>query len=217
MRCQTVREAVSARLDGEDPVVDDHLVDRHLVGCAACRAFSLSADTLRGRLSVRLAEPVPDQTDAILRSAELGGHLPAGPGAVSDRDGVAGASWTRWALLGVVLVQVAVVGPSLIGSSPGHDTRELGAWYLAMCTALLWVVVRPHRALGLLPFAGALAVGMAVMAVVDVAGGRADLLSESQHLTDLLALGLLWRISRAPGDDAPLLAGLTHLRSHAGI
>jgi len=41
-----------------------------------------------------------------------------------------------------------------------------------------------------------------------VVSGRTPPLQESQHLLELLGLGLLWVISRRPADDTPLLDGL---------
>ncbi|QXC62887.1 zf-HC2 domain-containing protein [Aquihabitans sp. G128] len=212
MRCQSCREALSARLDGEDPGVADAVLDRHLASCAACRAFADGSALVRRRLAVRPAEAVPDLTAPILAAAYADRRQAAAAAARS----AASAHWTRWALLGVALTQLALsLPPMLFGhdaNAPIHLARELGAWDLALAAALLLVVFRPARALGLVPFAGALALAMLVGAVIDVASGRTAPWAESTHLLELVGLALLWVISRRPADDAPLLDGLRRSR-----
>jgi predicted anti-sigma-YlaC factor YlaD len=203
MRCQPCREALSAELDGEPSPVPAAVVERHLAGCASCRAFAGAGASLRRRTAVRPADPVPDLTGPILAAAR--GRTTASAVRPADH-------WTRWALLGVALTQLAVaLPPMLLGhdaGAPVHLARELGAWDLALAAALLLVVLRPARALGLVPFAGALAVAMVLGAGIDVASGRAALGSEAQHLLDLVGLVLLWLLARHPVDGAPLLGGL---------
>jgi predicted anti-sigma-YlaC factor YlaD len=46
MRCGTIREALSARLDGENPGLPDDDIDAHLGGCESCRAWALAAGAL---------------------------------------------------------------------------------------------------------------------------------------------------------------------------
>lgn len=221
MRCQPCRDALSARLDGEEPGVPDHLVDQHLDGCAECRAFASGSQLLRRRLAVRPADPVPDLSGRILAADEARRPAPSLVARWTARlaggpvDG-SGHHWTRWALLAVALTQLAIaVPPMLLGRDADasvHVARELGAWDLALAAALLLVVLRPSRAVGLLPFAAALALAMVGGAVVDIASGRAALVGESQHLLELAGLGLLWITAHRPPDDAPLLDGLRRPR-----
>lgn len=224
MRCQPCREALSARLDGEDPGVADELVDRHLASCGECRAYRDASRLVRRGFAVRPADPVPDLTGPILaatrpsrpasvparwvaRVARVGGGSPSPSG---------GGHWSRWALLAVALTQMAVaVPPILLGDDAGvpvHVARELGAWDLALAAALVLVVLRPTRAVGLLPFAAVLALAMVGAAAVDVVTGRAALLAESQHLLELAGLGLLWVTARGLSDDRPLLDGFGRTR-----
>jgi predicted anti-sigma-YlaC factor YlaD len=221
MQCRTCREAISARLDGEDPAVPAERVTRHLDGCASCRSFEAGTQVLRRRTVVRGAEAVPDLTEAVLARADQFG-LPArvapvpaatvAPAAARSTAVAPGAHWSRWALLTLALVQVALSVPSILfghdATAPVHIARELGSWYLALSAALVVVAIRPARAAGLLPFAAALAVVMLASAVADVLAGRTAAGSESQHLLEVAAVGLLWIISRRPAEDEPLLGGL---------
>lgn len=212
MRCQPCREALSARLDGEDPGIPDEVVARHLAGCAGCRRFEATSALVRRRLAVRRAEQVPDLTEPILARAYAGRR----EARVASARAAGSAHWTRWALLAVALTQLVLsVPPMMLGhdaNAPVHLARELGAWDLALAAALLLVVFRPARAVGLVPFAGALAFAMFAGALADVVSGRAAPLAESQHLLELLGLGLLWLISRRPADDTPLLVGWRRAR-----
>ncbi len=215
MRCEPCREALSARLDGEDPGVAPDLVERHLATCTACTAFAEGSGLLRRRLAVRPADAVPDLTGPILDAAPT--FAPPSPVVTPVAARTAATShWTRWALLGVALTQLAIsVPPMILGHDAGapiHVARELGSWYLALSAALLLVVLRPSRAQGLVPFAAALAVAMFGTAVVDVVSGGASAGAESQHLLDLAGLGLLWAIARRPVDETPLLGGLIRPR-----
>ncbi len=62
MDCTACREAISARLDDETMAADAGLVEGHLAGCAACRAYLEAARGLQRRLRSRPAEPAPDLT-----------------------------------------------------------------------------------------------------------------------------------------------------------
>ncbi len=221
MRCQPCREALSARLDGEAPGVADHLVDDHLASCAGCRDFARRSAAVRRRTVVRPAEVVPDLTGPILAVASATSR-PANSRPTTSRPAAArtGAEpvphWSRWALLAVALTQVVLATLTLLHGrdpdAPLHLARELGAWDLAFAAALLWVVVRPARAGGLVPFAAALALAMVGTAVFDVAAGRADVATESQHLLELVGLALLVVIARRPNEASPLLDGFRRPR-----
>lgn len=207
MRCNTCREAVSARVDGEDPGPAAALVEDHLGWCLDCRAYASQVSELRRRTVVRPAEFVPDLTGPILARAQRAGLLPGAP--------TPNGHWSRWALLAVGLVQLAVAIPAMAGVDGGlpvHTARELGAWYLALAGALLVVVFRPRLAAGLVPFAIGLAAAMVIGAALDVGAGRATIGGEAQHLIDLAGLALLVVIARRPYDDGPLFDGLRRVR-----
>lgn len=214
MRCQPCREALSARLDGEAPGIADELVDAHLRSCAPCRSFATGAATLNRRTAVRPVEAVPDLTGAILAAAEPPepAIAPASVPVAARTASASGAHWSRWALLAVALTQLLLALPTLVlgrdGEGAAHLARELGAWDVALAVALLWVVVRPERAAGLVPFVAMVGLAMVATATLDVVAGRAAALAESRHLLELVGLGLLVIVARNPTDREPLLDGL---------
>ncbi len=183
MDCTACREAISARLDDETMGVDANLVERHLAGCAACRAYLEAASGLQYRLRSRPAEPAPDLTAPIL--ARIG------------------------VLVGVVALLLAL--PALVlGDDAGasvHVARELGSFHLALAVGFLVVAWRPGRAAGLLPVVAVLAACLTVTAVLDVAAGRTPAVTETHHLLDLLGLGLVWLLADPTRRSRPAVSG----------
>src|SRR4029077_8311038 len=66
MTCMQIHQAISARLDGEDPGLDEPTVYAHLAGCPDCRAFSHDAETLHRSVRLASAPEIPDLTPGIL-------------------------------------------------------------------------------------------------------------------------------------------------------
>ena len=115
MDCTHIREALSARLDGEDPGVDGHRVNAHVSACAACAAWTADLSALHRMMRVRAAEEVPDLTAAILAntpsSAVERGSGRAHPGTA-----------TGWILLVVALAGVALLW--LVARAPRPATEH---------------------------------------------------------------------------------------------
>jgi len=191
MRCDTIREAISARLDGEAAGLEDDTIDAHLAGCAACVAWSDELSALHRMVRVREAEPVPDLTGEILGSQPT-------PVRRAWRSEV--ISPARWALFVVALTQLVLAAPALLlGEDSGatvHVARELGTFDLALAVGLLVAAWQPARAWGLLPVVAALALVMASTAVIDVVRGTASGYGEAHHVLDLAGLALLWLVAR---------------------
>lgn len=196
MPCDTFREALSARLDGEAPGLDDADVGHHLRTCRACTAWADELATLHRMVRVREAERVPDLTVAIL------GNAPAPTPARAPRPSPLAdpVSPARWALFVVALTQLVLAGPALLlGEDSGaavHVARELGSFDVALAIGLLVAAWQPARAWGLLPVVAALAFVMGGTAVLDVARGTASSLGEVHHVLDLAGVALLWWVAR---------------------
>ena len=207
--CETVREVISARLDGEDGGLPGTQVDAHLAGCAACRAY---------------ADQVTDAT----RRARL---WPAGPGAPADVTarvavavatptnafGLPGGPWPLERLLLLVLgvAQLVLSVPPLLGSDLAaglHVSREIGVTDVAFAVGLLAAAWQPWRAAGMLPVVLALGFGLAAVALVDVLAGRVSAVGEAPHLlapvSALLLVRLRRRLPRPPGGLQAAAPGL---------
>lgn len=210
--CEQVEAALSARLDGEDPGLDDDVVAVHLAGCAGCRAFEQ-----------RLGRPVLDTSApptglAPVRplravSAADTADPPAGPDpspdlaarvtAVAAAEDRAGVWWVLRGLLAVVAVgYLATAVPELLFASDPHHAhlaRHLGAFEAAYGVGLLFVAVRPAKARAMVPFTLTLAAVMFVVMVVDLVNGQAFLLNELSHVLEVAGLVLVWLLATRRG------------------
>ena len=186
MNCDPIREAVSARLDGEDPGLPDDVIDGHLSTCPGCAAWAGAAALLRTRMRVSAAPTIPDQTAAILARA-----------GVEDRS-AAVRPW-QGALASVGVLQLILVIPALALGANGasaHALHELQSWDVALAVGFLFAAVRPARAWGMLPFVGALVACLAATSLLDVVEGRAAALTETTHVLEVMGLGFLWALAR---------------------
>lgn len=194
MTCEIYREAISAEMDGEDPGLDQRLVDAHLRRCASCRAFAVDAADLKSALRFTRVD-APDLAAPIVARA------------LDDWD-------RRWLTLpvrlGLVFVgagQLALAVPGLLyGSDDGapiHIAHEIGSWDLALAVGFLFAAWRPLRAVGLLPLVAVLSFCLGLTAVVDLLHGRAVAVLETSHLLELVGTLLLWLLVHPLARRAP--------------
>ncbi|MEM9712707.1 MAG: zf-HC2 domain-containing protein [Actinomycetota bacterium] len=207
IRCDRARILASADVDGELPADDRIGLDAHLATCPSCRTWVERAHRLRRSTLVRPVVAEVDLTDAVLARA----NVPV----------TGSIGWLRalLAYLGLALLVLNV--PLLVtGHAAGateHVGRHLGASGVALAVGFLYVVVRPERAIGLVPLVAALAAGLSISAVADVADGGAGLAAEATHLLELTGLVCVWVISggqrRLVARVRGARAGLPGLRS----
>jgi predicted anti-sigma-YlaC factor YlaD len=191
MTCMQIRHAISARLDGEDPGLDEAAVYGHLATCAGCRAFAHDAEALHRAVRLAPAPPIPDLTPAILA-------------AIGQEDRASGGAETqhalRWILFAIAVTQIAVAIPALLfGSNAGlpvHAARHIGSFDVALGVGFLFAAWRPSRIPGLLPVAVALVVCLVGSSLLDVASGKTAALGEAQHVLDFVGLAVVWLLSR---------------------
>lgn len=69
MKCDVCLEAMSAELDGELGDAEGHEMRAHVAGCTSCAGTVVALGLQHRLLRVRMAEAVPDLTEAILASA----------------------------------------------------------------------------------------------------------------------------------------------------
>ncbi|TWP48512.1 hypothetical protein FKR81_28425 [Lentzea tibetensis] len=198
--CDTCREALSARLDGEPESAPADQVEGHLAECADCRAWQDQAAALTRTLRLRPATPVPDLTAAILDAAPV--IEPPRP-----------RGWLPRMLLGGVAVAQLTIGLAQIlgtgesahsGHSTGVDSSHLfnesTAWNLALGLGLLWTALRPAAASGLLPVVGAFVAVLIPFSASDLLGGAATVSRVTTHALLILGLALLVIVHRGNRD-----------------
>jgi predicted anti-sigma-YlaC factor YlaD len=197
MQCSAVREAVSARLDGESPGVGVSGVDRHLASCSACAAWSADAEVVTRRARLAAAPPVPDLTARVLTAlpSELPGVRAAARARLTD-------SALRLALVAVAVAQAGLAWPAIVSgtaamSAPVHMAHETGAWNAALAVAFLAVAAAPRWAPGSLPFLGAFTALLLWATVGDLLAGHVHADRAVSHLLLLAGVALVsvvaWR------------------------
>ncbi|EWM19070.1 LigA protein [Kutzneria sp. 744] len=189
MDCMTCREALSARMDGEQEPVPAASTDLHLEECAACQAWSAEASRLTRTLRVRPVGAVPDLAARILEDA---------PASIPR------VHWSRIALGLVALVQIALGVAEVFGADQvmpgmvmgGHLFNESTAWNLALGVGLLWAAMRPRAVVGMLPVLTGFLVALAAFSAHDLIDGQVGLSRVVSHGLLVVGLALLWVIRR---------------------
>jgi len=188
MECHSAREAISARIDGEDPGLPGSALGAHLANCADCREWQQRAHELTRR--ARLGGPFleRDLTAQVLAAAP--------PVRAGRRRFARGTGMTqRGGLVAVALAQLAITVPLLIlGHDHGagaHAAHELGSFDLALAIAFAIGAIRPALSAGLAWPCGVAAAGLVVTAVVDLIDGQTIGADEAQHLIAVAGVALL--------------------------
>ena len=203
VRCDAVREAVSATLDGEDPGVDRALLDSHLRGCPGCRRWREGAHSLTRRTRLWEAWPrrpaPPHLCERIAR--EEAARVRLSPRLI------------RAGLVVVATGQVILAVPSLLFGSdhnaPIHVAHEMGAFDMALAVGLYLAAWQPRLAAGMRGLVGCVALLLALTAVVDLVSGQTTVGDELPHLLAVAGWLLLREASRAEDPFAPLDARLS--------
>jgi predicted anti-sigma-YlaC factor YlaD len=200
MDCSSFRDAISARLDGEDAGLPDEAVDAHLAHCADCRGWAAAAGALD--LVVARAPRSDVRLDPALLAALVGPPEGARRGLFTTRE------WRI--MLGVIAAAlVVVVWPGAFlneGHASVHIAHQLTAWDIGLAAGFLVAALFPARAWGMLPLACVLVACMIGASVLDALSGHTLLGTELVHALELAGLGCLLvvarRSHRLPGEVA---------------
>lgn len=199
MDCDTAREALSARIDGEREPIPAARVDEHLAGCEPCRQWQLAA---------------VEQTQLLRRMAGRSQLAPVRQSADRGRDHPS-ISWRRWALGAVGVVQLGLAIAQGLGAdlgvphaaTAGHVLHESTAWSAALGVVMVVAAIRPVMAAGLTGVLASFAAFLVLYEITDTHAGRVTIERPLTHLPlvagALLAL-LVWRRDRqdeGPGPD----------------
>jgi predicted anti-sigma-YlaC factor YlaD len=194
MECESARLAISEAIDEGHPVSSS--VDEHIEDCAGCRRWQEAAHQLR-RATLR---PVMDTKHSAVDVSRVPQRF------VMNR-------WVRFALAwaAVLLIAWNIVAMFAAGTGSAiHLERHQAAFDVALGIAFLFVVWRPDRAYGMVPFAATFTIALSISAIIDLINGASTPLRESAHLVELSGLGLLWVLGLAVGP------GGRRNRHHAG-
>ncbi|MCK9921357.1 zf-HC2 domain-containing protein [Frankia sp. AgPm24] len=207
MGCEIWREALSARIDGEEPGPAAALIDAHLDQCADCAAWQREAAALARAFDAR-----PDATFAPVDLTHLAGRVePRVPPLVLG---------LRWCLVALGLAQLVLAALEILGvqaltgmsmarhagmaddAHAEHLSHESAAWNLAVGVGFLAASVRRNVAAGLVPPLGAFVVVLGLLCVDDLAHGEVSagrLFSHTFLVAGYLIILALTRLGTDPG------------------
>lgn len=205
MTCEKWREALSARLDGEDNPAQRDRVDTHLAACAACRTWYQQAELVTRRVRLTVVEPVPDLTRDVL-TAVSAQPAPRRTRAVTVLRGALAVLGTAQVLLAAAQVATLASAPhsghgAMGAASMDHLWHESASWNAAVGAGLLWVAARRQRTAGVLPILSAFVAVLALLSAADVAAGRVQWPRLASHAVVVLAVAvaaLINRVDRQP-------------------
>jgi anti-sigma factor RsiW len=124
--CDTVRQAISASLDGESPGLRTRRRRAHLRRCQECRLFEAGVEALAAPMFLDGSRRVPDDLQETLVRA-LAGRADPPPAAARARLGAPRVGWRRsvqWAgALGPALALVVLLPLGAFSAASGRPTH----------------------------------------------------------------------------------------------
>lgn len=224
MGCVDCRDAISARLDGEDLPGESEAIDAHVASCADCSRYADRAARITRLTRTRAAESSPDLVAVVLDAAPPTPRRRLHPGPVRLALGVVGLGQCALAINGILAVGAHHGVVELAGASAAHLSHESSAWNLALAIGFLWVATGTARPAGLVPLVGAFVGVLTVLSVLDVLRGGVDpsrLWTHGLIVLGFVLLLLLQRITRHGGGGAirsgPLDRQLAEHRPPEGV
>lgn len=209
MRCEVVRETLSALLDGEQQELPAQQVDAHLASCRSCRRWLVGAAAQARRLTTIESETGADA------GPDLAAQILAAAGVTSVTTEIsAGGHWSQWgfrrpALIAVGVLQVVMALAQIFGvdfgmvsahshgaASGAHLLHESTAWLLALGGAMIAAGVWPAVAVGVAAIAGVYAVVLGSYVAIDAYHGQVTAARIASHLPVLLGLAFALLVAR---------------------
>jgi predicted anti-sigma-YlaC factor YlaD len=174
VRCEECRDALSARLDGEDDPAERPAVDAHVAECEECRHWSEEAAAVTRLIRLRAVTSEFTIPDTVLDAAP-------GPG----RRRLAGGLRVALGVLGFAQFTLGMAQVSAF-SAVGHDHaaggavtsahlwHESAAWNVALGAGFGWIAVRRSRPSGLVPLLTAFVGLLTLLSANDLWIGQVD-------------------------------------------
>jgi predicted anti-sigma-YlaC factor YlaD len=204
MACLEFRNAISARLDGEEQPGESAAVDAHLATCVDCAEYADRAARVTRLTRTRPAEVGPDLVAAVLAAAppprrRLLRALPLRLGL-----GMVGLGQFALAVSGIVAAghHHDPDGGQLAGAGIAHLAHESAAWNLALAIGFVWAATGTTRPSGMVPILSGFVGVLGVLSVLDATSGGVDpgrLVTHGLVVVGLLLLLLLQRATRGGG------------------
>jgi predicted anti-sigma-YlaC factor YlaD len=214
VNCTQCKEALSARLDGEESAAERGAIEVHLAGCPGCRQFAEEAARVTRLARTAVAVPEPDVAEAVLAAAPRSRRPPLVT-VVRVLLGLVGLAQAEVALLEVLGAHGSGEGAQgvvLQGASVAHFAHESAAWNLALGVGFLWVAKRPSRTSGMVPTLVTFVAVLTVLVVLDALAGGVDAARLLTHALVLIGLVLVIVVDRLPRPAGTTVPGTPVLR-----
>jgi predicted anti-sigma-YlaC factor YlaD len=212
--CTQCKEALSARLDGEESEAERLVIDEHLAGCAACQWFGEGAAQVTRLARTAVATQEPDIADAVLAAVPRS-RRPQLVTALRVLLGMVGLAQAEIALVGMLGAHTSATGSQgvvLEGASVAHLAHESAAWNLALGVGFIWVTWRSPRSAGLVPTLATFVAVLTVLVVMDAMAGGVDVARLLAHGLVVLGLILMIVLDRLPRPTGGTVPGVPTLR-----
>lgn len=214
MDCTQCKEALSARLDGEESEAERAAVDTHLASCTACHRFADDAARVTRLARTTVATAEPDIVVAVLAAAPRS-HRSQLITALRVLLGLVGLAQAEMALVGILGAHthaLATQGVVLQGASLAHFAHESAAWNLSLGVGFLWVAWRSSRTSGMVPTLATFVAVLTVLVVMDAMAGGVDVARLLAHGLVVLGLVLMIALDRLPRPTGGTVPGVPTVR-----
>jgi len=196
--CELIREALSARLDGEPSPVTPGVLEAHLTACGECQEWLATVEEVTSAVRQHIPE-APDLTAPILAAVRAESRDAARDAANRKK-----RATMRLALGLTALMQLAMAIPMLLGLGDiAHTSREAASFDIAVAVGFALAAWRPDLARAFVPVAFVLAGCLIVTSIFDIVEGAARFAHEFGHIAALAQAALLWGLSRHDGPAIP--------------
>jgi predicted anti-sigma-YlaC factor YlaD len=194
--CARCREALSARLDGQDDPGERAEVDAHLGDCDECRWWLEQATALNRMARLSTVGSGPGISDEVLAAA---------PGNRRRRiaDGLRvllGALGFAQFVLGMAQLSAFSALHDHLGQSgpvdSSHLWHESAAWNVAIGAGFGWIAVRRTRPAGVMPLLTAFVVLLTLVSAGDLWQGQVDQTRLLSHVLVIVGYLVLLALSR---------------------
>lgn len=174
------REALSARMDGEDEPVAPALVDAHLAQCGACRRWQGQAVAATRMVRLWPLDAAPPPADRLLAGypqasrrtafSRARGWLTRSRLVVALRVLLAGFGLAQF-VLGIAQAANAATAHA---HQAGHVFHESAAWNVAIGAGFAWIATRRGTPAGALPMLTAFVALLALLSANDLLAGAVE-------------------------------------------
>nr|BFE65691.1 zf-HC2 domain-containing protein [Dactylosporangium thailandense] len=206
MECERYREALSARLDGEDEPIEPALVDAHLAGCAACRQWEREAQAVTRLVRLQPVPGTPPPVESLLAGFKSRKRRVFGKRQlVLTLRVLLGLFGLAQFVLGITQAATAASTNHIHGS--GHVFHESAAWNVAIGAGFAWIATRRATPAGALPMLTAFVALLALLSASDLMNGTVETTRLISHGFVLAGYGIVLALSRPALDPGRPPAG----------